>query len=173
MNDDAFERLFSEHAPSLLAFLVYRTNDVSLAEDLVASTFERALKARDRFNRRRGSEKTWLYTIALNLLRDQARHADAEQRAYAKSGEPGSHETSGEWIEQVGERAALAQALSLLSDEEREVIALRFGGDLTVPEVAKALGLRHSTVEGRLYSGLRKLRERLNTDDAGVTAPRA
>jgi len=40
-------------------------------------------------------------------------------------------------------------------------MALRFGADLTLPEIAKALGERRTTVEGRFYRALRKLRERL------------
>jgi len=71
MRDEAFERLYTEHAQSLYAFLSYRTGDRVLAEDLLADTFERALRARKRFDRRKASEKTWLYSIALNRLRDQ------------------------------------------------------------------------------------------------------
>lgn len=53
-----FEQLYADHAQPLFAFLMYRTGDRALAEDVVADTFERALKARLRFDRRRASEKT-------------------------------------------------------------------------------------------------------------------
>ena len=46
----------------------------------------------------------------------------------------------------------------ILSDDEREVVALRFGADMTVPEIAKLVEERVSTVEGRLYRALAKLR---------------
>jgi len=49
--------------------------------------------------------------------------------------------------------------LTGLSEEERAVVALRFGGDLTLSEIAELLGERQSTIEGRLYRGLRRLRE--------------
>jgi RNA polymerase sigma factor (sigma-70 family) len=58
-------------------------------------------------------------------------------------------------------RQELGGALARLSDEEREVIALRFGADLAVAQVAEALGQPVTTVEGRLYRGLRKLRGEL------------
>ena len=70
MRREDFERLYDQHAADLFGFLAYRTGNRALAEDLVAEAFERALRARRRFDRRRGSEKTWLYTIALNCLRD-------------------------------------------------------------------------------------------------------
>ena len=60
-------------------------------------------------------------------------------------------------LEAIAERDALARALATLSDEEREAIALRFGADLTVPEIAATLGEKLTTVEGRVYRALRKL----------------
>ena len=58
MGDEEFERLYSAHAQGLFGFVVYRTGDRALAEDLVADTFERAMRGRRRFDRRRGSETT-------------------------------------------------------------------------------------------------------------------
>jgi RNA polymerase sigma-70 factor, ECF subfamily len=161
MRDEDFERLYAEHARPLLAFLVYRTGDRPLAEDLLADTFERALKARRRFDPRKSSEKTWLYTIALNLLRDHARRNAAGQRALGRvlAGEQNPPVQSN--LDAVGERDALHRALEALSTEEREVIALRYGADLTVPEIAKLTHQKLTTVEGRVYRALRKLKEQL------------
>jgi RNA polymerase sigma-70 factor (ECF subfamily) len=58
-------------------------------------------------------------------------------------------------------RDELMGAMSHLSAEEREAIALRFGASLTVPEMASVLGEPLTTVEGRVYRALRKLRETL------------
>jgi RNA polymerase sigma-70 factor, ECF subfamily len=164
MRSDQFERLYAQHAQPLFGFLAYRTGDRALAEDLVAETFERALRARRRFDRRRASEKTWLYAIALNCLRDHRRRAGAERRALERSavavGEPAFDPA----LERVDARDAIRHGLEVLSDEEREAIALRYGGDLTVPEIARLTGERLSTVEGRVYRGLRKLREELGGD---------
>jgi RNA polymerase sigma factor (sigma-70 family) len=159
MRDDDFERLYAAEAQGLFGFLAYRTGDRSLAEDLLADTFERALRSRRRFDRRRGSAKTWLYAIALNLLRDHARRAAAEGRALERAGPPLTR--SPEFGDAVEHRDVVQRALGTLSPEEREAIALRFGADLTLPEMAKLLDLPLTTVEGRVYRALRKLRERL------------
>ena len=140
---------------------MYRTGDRALAEDLLADTFERALRGRRGFDRRRGAEKAWLYTIALNCLRDHSRRRDAEHRALARAGKPGEDVVEpGEAA--VEQRDLLARGLASLSDEEREAIALRFGADCTVPEIAKLTGEPLTTVEGRVYRALRKLREQLD-----------
>lgn len=161
MRDESFERLYAEHAQALYAFLSYRTGDRVLAEDLLADTFERALRARRRFDRRKASEKTWLYAIALNRLRDQIRRRSTESRALERVAVAAVAGSAG-GIEGVADRDFVDRGLACLSDDEREAIALRFGGDLTVPEIAKLTGERLSTVEGRVYRALRKLREAMD-----------
>jgi RNA polymerase sigma-70 factor, ECF subfamily len=160
MREEDFERLFEEHAQPLFGFLVYRTGNRALAEDLLADTFERALRARRRFDPRRGSEKNWLYTIALNLLRDRHRRAEAEERALERLGDPPAEEES-PIVEMVADRDLIRHALDVLSSEEREAIALRYAADLTLPEIAKVTRQPLTTVEGRIYGALRKLREKL------------
>jgi RNA polymerase sigma factor (sigma-70 family) len=159
MREADFESLYAREAQGLFAFIAYRTGDRSLAEDLLADTFERALRSRRRFDRRRGSAKTWLYAIALNLLRDQARRAAAEGRALERVGPaPAGAAGVGDAVEH---RDVVQRALATLSAEEREAIALRFGAELTVPEIAEALREPLTTVEGRVYRALRKLRGEL------------
>jgi RNA polymerase sigma-70 factor, ECF subfamily len=160
MRDERFERLFSEHAEPLLGFLVYRTGDRALAEDLLADTFERVLRARRRFDPRKGSEKTWLYSIALNIVRDHQRRKSAEARALEKVGAP---DPAAAWSpeDEIGDRDAVMRGLKALSGEEQEAVALRYGADLTVPEIAKLTKEPLTTVEGRVYRALRKLRGEL------------
>ena len=159
MRVDDFERLYAAHAEPLLAFLVYRTGDRALAEDLVSDTFERILRTRFRFDPRRSSEKTWVYTIAVNLLRDQVRRSGTEARALERSVEPvgGGRST----LDLIEDRDELRRALGRLSEEEREAVALRYAADLSVAEIGKVVGESHSTVHGRVYRALRKLRDEL------------
>jgi RNA polymerase sigma-70 factor (ECF subfamily) len=162
MRQADFERASAEHAEPLLRFLTYRTGDRTLAEDILADTFERVLTARRKFDRRKASEKTWIYSIALNCLRDHARRQGAEERALERSMVPVGAEDPGAYAELLSDRDAIHNALQTLSAEEREAIALRFGADLTVPEMAELLGEKLTTVEGRVYRALRKLRGELD-----------
>jgi RNA polymerase sigma-70 factor (ECF subfamily) len=159
MKNDQFEQLYEEHAEALLRFLVYRTGDRATAEEVLADTFERVLRSRSRFNPNRGKVKTWIYSIALNRLRDLHRRSEAEQRALRKS-EAGAPQASAE-IDRVEERSTVAAALARLDEPEREAVSLRYGADLSVAEVADALGVKVSTAEGRIYRGLRNLKELL------------
>ena len=159
MRDADFERLVQRHAQDVYAFLLYRTGDHHLAEDLVGDTLERAYRARGRFDRRRASEKTWLITIALNRWRDLLRREGSERAALERltSGDRG--DAGG--MDAVDERRALLDGIAGLPADEREIVSLAYGADLTAKQMASLLELPVTTVQGRLYRGLRHLRDRL------------
>jgi RNA polymerase sigma-70 factor (ECF subfamily) len=161
MRDSDFERLYADEAQPLFGFLAYRTGDRTLAEDLLGEAFERALRSRGRYDPAKASAKTWLYAIALNCLRDQRRRAETEARALDRAAAGGQAAAPDRALGQVEDRAVLERALAALSEEEREAIALRYGGELTAPEMAAVLGEKLTTVEGRIYRALGKLRSAL------------
>src|SRR5215212_700543 len=135
MRNEDFERLYADEAPGLFGFLAYRTGDRALAQDLLGDAFERALKSRRRYEPGRGSAKTWLYAIALNVLRDHLRRAAAEERARERMDRV-REDAPDDRLEAIGARDELSRALGVLSPEEREAIALRFGAEMTAPEIA-------------------------------------
>jgi RNA polymerase sigma factor (sigma-70 family) len=169
IRDDGFERLYAEHAQALFAFLRYRTGDTVLAEDLLADTWERALRARMRFDRRKGSLKTWLYAIALNCLNDHARRRAGEGRALERvvagpdfgssDGQEEFDELVDRDLHELGDRDLLNTSLAALSGPEREAVSLRYGAELTIVEIAKLTGEPLTTIESRVYRALEKLRE--------------
>ncbi len=160
MTASDLERLFARHAQALYGFLAYRVGNPTVAEDLLGDTFERIVRSRRRFNAAKGSEQAWIYTIALNCLRDHLRRAGAERKAYGRI-EPASEQDA---FAHVADRDLLARGLDELEPGEREVMALRYGADLRLQDIAQVTGLPLTTVQGRLYSSLRKLRELLEHD---------
>ena len=156
-----FDQLYQEHARRLYAFLAYRTGDPEGAEDLLSAVFERALRGRSGFDRLRGTEEAWLYTIALNLVRDRSRRTESARRAQERI-DAERVGVGGDHAEAVPVREAVMDAVRGLSADEQEVVALRFGADLTVPQIAKLTKLPLTTVEGRLTRALRKLRAELD-----------
>jgi RNA polymerase sigma factor (sigma-70 family) len=163
-----FERMFVEHRDRLFAFLVYRCGDRTVAEDLLGDVFERAFRAHARFDPRRGSETTWLYTIALNRLRDHHRRAHVERAVLERV--IAAETTVVEAPEDtIAERDRLVQALAVLNQRDREIIALRFGADLTAPQIARVIEQPVTTVEGRLFRALRRLAKAVNENDGAMS----
>jgi RNA polymerase sigma factor (sigma-70 family) len=161
--DNNFARVYEEHLWIVYGFLAYRLRDQAAAEDLTQATFERALRAWSRFDPRKGSERTWLLAIARNLLidhhrRDHSSRIEIDEGMLPAVAGPEARLTASHEI---------VEALSRLGDRDREVIALRFGGDLTGPEIATLLGLTLANVQQILSRSLRKLRSML--DDTGFS----
>lgn len=159
MVTEEFEKLYAEHAGPLLAFLEYRTGNLELAKDIHADTFERVLRTRWRWDPRKGSQKTWLYSIALNVLRDQGRRRGAEARALERvqSGVTDWQEEA----ERLDDRDAIRRAMATLAEEERESVALYYGADLSLDEIARITGTKTTTIKGRLARARERLRDSL------------
>jgi RNA polymerase sigma factor (sigma-70 family) len=171
----AFARAYDEHVWDVYGYFAYRIGSRHDAEDLTQLTFERALKAWDRFDARRATVGTWLLAIARNLQidhyrRDPSRHEEAFGDAVGREALLGDEE-----LEQpgLGIDPDLAAALERLGRREREVLALRFGGDLTGPEIAELTGLTLSNVQQILSRSLRRLRAELERADRARTRTRA
>jgi RNA polymerase sigma factor (sigma-70 family) len=154
--------VYNEHAWSIYGFLAYRLSDRQTTEDLTQATFERALRAWSRFDPRRGSERTWLLAIARNLLIDQHRHDRSGLSDQLDERRPTTYDGPEQQI--IGS-PELTEALHQLNDREREVLALRFGGDLSGPQIAQLLGLTLANVQQITSRSLRRLRELLEQDD--------
>jgi RNA polymerase sigma-70 factor (ECF subfamily) len=154
----AFADVYAQNVRRIYGFFGYRVASREEAEDLTQQTFERALRAWARFDPARASAPTWLLSIARNLLIDHSRAApprqttlDGVERPY----EEGILERG------LGISAELERALASLSDRDRELIALRYGGDLTGPEIAALTGLSLANVQQILSRALRRLRSLL------------
>lgn len=153
-----FADVYEHHVTSVYGFFAYRLSSRETAEDLTQLTFERALKAWERYDPARSAPGTWLLAIARNLLIDHLR-ADKGPRQQVLDGE--AAELGVEPVHDLGVDPALERALTTLDDRARELLALRYGGDLRGPEIAAMTGLSLANVQQILSRSLRQLRHEL------------
>jgi RNA polymerase sigma-70 factor, ECF subfamily len=169
--DKPLRTLYDEHVWSVYGFFGYHRLPRPDIEDLTQATFERAIRAWPRYDPSRASIKTWLIAIASNLLIDHHRRERSRRHTSIDAGidesllgaAPAPHE-------RFELSPHLAAALDTLSERERQVIALRFGGELSGPEIAEMLSLSLANVQQIASRALRKLRGRLDEDVASVGA---
>jgi RNA polymerase sigma-70 factor (ECF subfamily) len=154
----SFAALAEEHLDDVYGYLVYLTRDRSLAEDLAADTFEKALRSWRRFDAGRGSARTWLCQIARTTALDWFRAEERRQRREERAATPERVESS----LAEGLSPGLESALAELSAGEREVIALRVLLELDGDEAARVLGLSPTAVSTRLSRALKKLEEKVS-----------
>jgi RNA polymerase sigma-70 factor (ECF subfamily) len=154
-----FSAVYDEHVWQVYGFFAYRMRNRADVEDLTQQTFERALRSWSRYDPSRAGVATWLLVIARNLLVDHFR-ADRSARRQPLDDLDGEHDALAEAGEQpdLGLEPDLERALASLGARERDLIALRFGGDLTGPEIAEATGLSLANVQQILSRSLRRMR---------------
>jgi RNA polymerase sigma-70 factor (ECF subfamily) len=154
-----FSAVYDAHVDQVYGFFSYRLRGGADAEDLTQQTFERALRAWGRYDPERASVATWLLVIARNLLVDHLRSSrrarerpldDAPAHDPALAAAPDRHD--------LGLPPELERALMELGNRERELIALRFGSDLSCPEIAALTGLTLANVQQILSRSLRRMR---------------
>ncbi|HEY1366693.1 MAG TPA: sigma-70 family RNA polymerase sigma factor [Gaiellaceae bacterium] len=138
------------------AYVAYRIGDGPDAEDVTSETFERALRYRDSFDARRGTPAAWLIGIARRCLADRA------GRSHELVSEP-PEEASNEELEVAAvRRLEVQRAVGSLDERSRELIALRYGADLTTAQIGELLELKTNAVEVALHRALHRLESALD-----------
>jgi RNA polymerase sigma factor (sigma-70 family) len=137
------------------AYAAYRLGDGPDAEDATSETFERALRYRDSFDRRKGEPVAWLIGIARHVVDGQL----SRRRPLLVT--PPELPAPGDVAADAVARLELEGALEKLDHRARELIALRYGADLATRQIAELLDLRTNTVAVALHRALRQLRQDL------------
>ncbi len=157
----AFAELYRRHAPAVFWYLLTYSASESDAADLTQQVFLRALEALPRYHQRTVAVRPWLLRIARNATIDahrRRRHRTPWQRLEAvllPDHSPGP-EALAIQREDAGRVSVL---LGQLSDEKRELLALRFAGDLTIAEIAEVVGKNEEAVKKQLQRLVRWLKE--------------
>jgi RNA polymerase sigma factor (sigma-70 family) len=158
LDAQTFDALFRECAADVHAYAISLLGDRSAAEDVTAVAFERLYRSRSRLDHRRGTPRAWLFSIARNAALDELRRRRRRPQ-YGLEQERSGDWGSAEALEQVERRATVRDALASLPLREREVVLLKFHGQLTNGELARALGVSESNAGTRLHRALTRLRE--------------
>ncbi len=161
------ERLFREYHPMLVRYLTRQLGDRDWAEEVAQETFVRALRQERIVN-----ERSWLFAVAGNLVRDDARRASRQRRhlelmaAEARDAEEvDAPEPS---AAQMRDTADARRALESLAERDRHALLLKEEG-LDYGEIAEVLGIEKNSVGTTLSRARRRLAETyeaLRTDRA-------
>ncbi len=150
----AFERLFRRHWPRAhrAAFLV--VHDSAAAEDIAQEAFLAAVRALDRFDRRRPFGP-WLHRIVVNRAIDFSRARSLWGETAARADPPTGPEAGGSAARELSD--ATLRALASLPPEQRAIVVLRHLLEYTPGEIARMLELPRGTVNSRLRRALDRL----------------
>jgi RNA polymerase sigma-70 factor (ECF subfamily) len=152
-SEEAFEQLFRSHWPRAYRAALLVVGDAAAAEDIAQESFLAAVRALDRFDRRRPFGP-WLHRIVVNRAIDWARARALRRESFGDGPEPVAPQ-----LEEPVHARSLAAGLAVLQPEQRAVIVLRYLLEYTPGEIARLLDLPRGTVNSRLRRGLDRLQE--------------
>jgi RNA polymerase sigma-70 factor, ECF subfamily len=144
------------------SFVAYRIGDGPEAEDVTSATFERALRYRKSYDSARGEPITWLLGIARRCISEHL------YESIASSGEVPDVPTTVNLAEAVADRVDLARALAQLGERDHELLALKYGGDLSARQIGELLGLRANAVDVALHRAIGRLRAVMESPNSSV-----
>lgn len=156
-----FTALYDSHHRQVYAYVVSRAGS-QIADEVVSDTF---LVAWRRFADVPDPALPWLFGVARNLLREQAR---AERTRQSTAEELQSWQTEADPAEIVAERHAVLSALTRLSDDDRELLTLVAWHGLTPSEAAKVIGCSTPTYFVRLHRARKRLEKALDDRPAAL-----
>jgi RNA polymerase sigma-70 factor, ECF subfamily len=169
---EAFETVYERHATAAFSLAYRMTGTRGLAEDVVQEAFISLWRSGARYDRTRGSVRTWVLGIVHNRAIDALRRSAVHERRRASDEGIEERFESGERTDvqaaRRDEARELRAALEALPAEQSKVIELAYFGGFSHSEIATMLGTPVGTVKGRMRLGLEKLRGQLAALAPGV-----
>lgn len=159
---EAFGQLYRVHVQAIYRYLVHRVSDVQIAEDLTGDVFTRALKDLARYVDQGKPFVAWLYRIAHARVVDHYRRMDRRPQETNVEVEPLtiSHDMDEPMIRRQAARV-LRQAISELTDDQQQVVTLRFIEGYSINDVALVMQKKPNAIKALQHRALRTLASKL------------
>jgi RNA polymerase sigma-70 factor (ECF subfamily) len=159
-NPSAFSEIYARCQPAIYRYIFYRVNDAATAEDLTSEVFVRLVDKIDRFNYTGQPILAWLYTIARNLISDYLRRVQRLPPTVPLDEQPEAQLSNPGWSAEVTlTQQMLASALAHLTEEQRQVIILRFIEGMDSKTAAQIMDKSLGAIKALQHRALVALRE--------------
>jgi RNA polymerase sigma-70 factor (ECF subfamily) len=151
---------YEAYGRAVYSYVRFHLRSADAAEDVTADTFLKVFRAADQYDAARGPARTWIFRIAQNTLRDYLRRSRVRRHVPIGSLRDLATDAPSpeERLLREEQVSRLLDAVSVLSEADRQVISLRYGSGMDTAAVAEVLGLREAAVRTRLWRALRRLR---------------
>ena len=156
-DSDAFGRLYEGYMERIYRYVYFRVTDELTAEDLTAQVFCKAWENLHRYKPTGAPFGAWLYTIARNAVIDHYRTRKETVSLEDVTSLASEGPAPDEQTELKFDVETLSEALQILTDEQQQVLLLKFIGGLSTDEIADQLGKRAGAVRALQMRGLQAL----------------
>lgn len=161
-DSDSFGTLYDAYLERIYRFVYFRVEDQQTAEDITSQVFLKAWENLGRFQIGGTPFLAWLYTIAHNAVIDHYRTRKVTAALDdVRLSDPGHAETVENGIDAAVEMNSIKNALQTLTDDQRQVLVLKFIDEMSNEEIAQHLGKREGAIRALQMRGLKALAKRL------------
>lgn len=151
--------VYQELLPKVFHYFCYRIGDQSIAEDLTATTFEKAWRGRKRYRRDLGKFSNWVFGIASNVSIDYYRKNNHNlESSFDNLHHPSNTPSMEENLQKQYDFTNLAKLIQQLPQRQQELISLKYGANFNNRTIANLTGLSESNVGTILHRSVKKLR---------------
>jgi RNA polymerase sigma-70 factor (ECF subfamily) len=161
-DQEAFAQLYEEYFDRIYRYIVFKIGDEMEAEDMTQQVFLKALRSISSFRWKGVSFSAWLFRIAHNQVVDYLRRKAKRVAVPLDEAIVSGGDNPQKVTEQRADIEQVLAAAKHLTKAQREVISLRFAGDLSVAEVAKAMGRSVGAVKALQHSAVVALRKAMS-----------
>ena len=170
-----WEPVYRELLPRVFRYFCYLVGEEPLAEDLTGETFKRAWRGRDRFRHELGAFSSWVFGIARRVASEHFRHTkrasqyevevDVAEFDRGRTGRVSIDRSVEEAVRRNADFARLGVLLAEMPERERELVAMKYGAELTNRAIAGMTGLSETNVGTILHRTVGRLRTRWEVND--------
>ncbi|SNT20565.1 RNA polymerase sigma-70 factor, ECF subfamily [Anaerovirgula multivorans] len=168
-NGEAFTYIFETYYKRIYNYIYYRVDCQATAEDLTSQVFEKTMLNISKYAEEKAPFEVWLFAIARNVVKDYFRsfkkHSILSFSIDKMKQLVSREKTPEDMILTIETNARLAKAVKILDERERNIIALKFGGNLKNNEIAKILDITESNIGVILYRSMRKLKKEMEKEE--------
>jgi len=165
-DQEAFAQLYEEHFDKIYRYVTLKIGNETEAEDMTQQVFLNALQSISSFKWRGIPFSAWLFRIAHNQIVDYFRSRNRTTVPLDESlATSNSADDPQLVIEQKLDMEQILAATHQLTESQREVISLRFAGELSIAQVAKAMGKSQGAVKALQHSAIVALRKTLQVTE--------
>lgn len=165
MDPDAWDELYAQHYAAIRRYAHFRLGDAALAEDIAAEVFLEALRGIGNYRYRGIAFRAWLYRIAHNLTANHRKKMSARRRHESAGLEADDQVVVDDFAPAVQRERDLKAAVATLTDEQQQVVILRFFEGLTLAETAEVMARKSGAIKSLQHRALQRLRVMLGEDE--------
>lgn len=147
LDQDALAQVHEQYYDAIYRYMTYRVNDLQTAEDLTSEVFIRFLHAIQQKNAPQNTIRGWLFGAASLILKEHYRHKKRSQLTELDDSIPDEWQEPTENMEMQDNKQALRLAMANLTEDQQQVLALRFGYEMPVRDVAETMNKSEGSVK--------------------------